>query len=271
MPYDLGGTVRLQADCRDASGVLTTAGAASLTITLPDGTTTSPTVSAPAQAGQYIHDYVTAQAGRHTVRWLFTTPADAYTDSFDVRESAPPGILSLADAKKHLNKTSSTDDDEIRTWVESITAGIEGFVGPVIVRAVTEVHDFRRARTIALHAPPVLSLTSVDSVLDGGTAYNVGDMAVDLTTGVLRLSSGGSLQGPLEVTYQAGRRVVPAAMTAAARIILQHLWRTQQGPARPQRGMQDFDVSEPVVGFGYAIPNRALQLLEPYRVPPGVG
>jgi hypothetical protein len=36
-------------------------------------------------------------------------------------------------------------------------------------------------------------------------------------------------------------------------------------------GVGDFDVTEPVVGFGYAIPNRALQLLEPYRLPPGVG
>jgi hypothetical protein len=60
-------------------------------------------------------------------------------------------------------------------------------------------------------------------------------------------------------------------MSSASRIILQHLWRTRQGPARPTRGGDDYSVTEPIAGFGYAIPNRALQLLEPYRLPPGVG
>ncbi|WP_406730896.1 hypothetical protein [Streptomyces sp. NBC_01794] len=216
-------------------------------------------------------DYVTTQAGRHSVRWVFTTPANAYTDSFDVREAAPPAILSLADAKKHLNKTTTTDDDEIRGWVESVTAGIEGLCGPVVVRTVVERHDDRRVPVICLRQTPILSLTSVVAILTGGTTYTVGDLDVDSTTGVVQRLDGGSLTGPLRVTYTAGRRIVPAAITSAAKIILQHLWRTQQGPGRPQLGVGDFDVTEPAAGFGYAIPNRALQLLEPHRLPPGVG
>jgi hypothetical protein len=86
----------------------------------------------------------------------------------------------------------------------------------------------------------------------------------------VQLLAGGTVAGPLRVTYVAGRRIVPAAITAAAKIILQHLWRTQQGPGRPQRGVDDFDVTEPIPGLGYAIPNRAVQLLEPYKQPPGV-
>lgn len=271
MPFDLGDTVRLTASSKDPGGTLTTAASAVLTVTLPDGTAVTPAVPAPASAGQYVVDYVTVQAGRHSVRWVFTTPTNAYTDSFDVREATPPAILSLADAKRHLSKTSTTDDDEIRSWVESITAGIEGLCGPVIVRTVTERHDGRRVPLIALRQTPVLSVTSVVPILTGGTTYAVSDLDVDLVTGVVQRLDGGTLTGPLRVTYQAGRRIVPAAMSSAARIILQHLWRTRQGPSRPQRGVQDFDVTEPIAGFGYAIPNRALQLLEPYRLPPGVG
>ena len=272
MPFDLGAVVPLGTEVRDAAGALANAGAMALTVTLPDATTVAVSPVVPTSTGVYAYDYPSTQAGRHTVRWVATgLNAGAYTDSFDVREAAPPGILSLADAKKHLNITSTVHDDEIRSWVESVTAGIEGLCGPVIVRTVVERHDARRASAICLRQAPVLSLTSVVAILDSGTDYTVGDLDVDTVTGLVQRLDGGTLTGPLRATYKAGRLVVPAAVSSAARIILQHLWRTQQGPGRPQLGTGDFDVTEPIVGFGYAIPNRALQLLEPYRLPPGVG
>ncbi|MHC3392091.1 head-tail connector protein [Streptomyces lavendulocolor] len=272
MPYDLGDVVPLGTTVRDAAGALANAGAMTLTITLPDATTVVVSPVTPASTGIYAYDYPTAQAGRHTVRWVASgINAGAYTDSFDVREASPPAILSLADAKRHLKKTGTDDDDEIRSWVESITAGIETLCGAVIVRTVTERYDVRRTATIALRTTPVLSIISVTPVLTAGTAYVVDDLDVDEDTGIVQRLDGGSMTGPLRVTYTVGRRVVPAALTSAARIILQHLWRTRQGPARPQRGVDDYDVTEPAAGFGYAIPNRALQLMEPYRLPPGVG
>lgn len=271
MPFDLGAVVPLGTEVRDSAGSLANAGAMALTITLPDATLVTSSPVTPTSTGVYAYDYTSAQAGRHTVRWVATgLNAGAYTDSFDVREAAPPAILSLADAKKHLNKTSTTDDDEIRSWVEAITAGIEGLCGPVTVRTVVERHDVTRARMICLRSIPALALTTVAPILTGGTSYTVGDLDLDTETGIVQREDGGVLYGPLRVTYTAGRRIVPAAMSSAARIILQHLWRTQQGPGRPQLGVGDFDVTEPIAGFGYAIPNRALQLLEPYRLPPGV-
>lgn len=272
MPFDLGDTVRLEAECRDADGTLATAAAATLTLTLPDGTTSSPTVDAPATAGQYTHDYVTTQAGRHAVRWVFTGPACAYTDSFDVREAEPPTILSLADAKQHLNITGTTDDDELRGWIEATTAAVEWFVGPVVQRTVTEVHSRRTSASLALHQPPVVSLTTLAAVRTGGTSYVAADMDVDSATGIVTRLDGGSISGPLRVTYTAGRAVVPASITAAARIILQHLWRTQRAGSRGPvfGGGDDFSVTEPIPGLGYAVPNRAVQLLDPYRLSPGV-
>lgn len=275
MPFDLGDTVRLAADSKDAGGTLTNATGVTLTITLPDGTTASPAVTnPPAQTGKYTYDYPTVQAGRHAARWVFTGPASAYTDSFDVREQTPPLILSLADAKAHLNKSSSvvTDDEELRGWIESVTAGIEHLAGMCVRRTVIEKHDVpsHGVHTLALRRTPVLSLTSLVAVLSGGTTYTVTDLDMDGPTGIVQRRDGARLYGPLRATYVAGRVVVPANLTAAARIILQHLWRTQQGPGRPQLGTGDFDVTEQVPGFGYAIPNRALQLLEPHRLPPGV-
>lgn len=269
MPFDLGDTVRLTAECRDAAGTLTTAASAALTITLPDGTTATPAVPAPSSAGQYLVDYPTVQAGRHGARWVFTAPAAAYTDMFDVRPADPPLILSLADGKRHLQITSTAHDDQVREWLETITEGVEGLAGACVRRTVTEDHDAPDVRCIALRRTPVLALLSVVPVLTSGTSYAVGDLSLDTATGVVRRLDGGRLRGPLRFTYTAGRAIVPASLSSAARIILQHLWRTQYGSTRtPLGGGDDFSVTEAVPGFGYAIPNRALQLLEPYRLPP---
>jgi hypothetical protein len=271
MSFDLGAVVPLGTTVRDAAGALANAGAMALTVTLPDQTTVAVAPVAPTATGVYAYDYPTVQPGRHVVRWVASgVNAGAYTDSFDVREAAPPGILSLSDAKAHLNIVSSAHDDELRGWIEAVTAAVEVFTGPVVVRTVVEDHDVRAARTLALRQPPVLSLTSVAPILTGGITYTVGEFSLDGGSGIVQLLAGGTVAGPLRVTYVAGRRIVPAAITAAAKIILQHLWRTQQGPGRPQRGVDDFDVTEPIPGLGYAIPNRAVQLLEPYKQPPGV-
>lgn len=269
MPFDLGATVRLTAECRDPGGTLTTATTAVCTITLPDGTTATPAVTVTG-VGTYRADYPTAQAGRHTVRWVFTGPAHAYTDTFDVAPAAAEGLFSLAEAKRHLNLTGTDQDDEVRGWIATTTEAVEWFVGPVVPRTVIEDHTFTRASAIALRQTPVLEVTAVVPILTGGTSYLVADLTPPDASGVVRLLSGGTLSGPLRFTYTAGRRVVPPSIRSAGQIILQHLWRTQQGPGRPQLGVGDFDVTEPIPGLGYAIPHRAAQLLSPHQLPPGV-
>ncbi|MGW6910253.1 hypothetical protein [Streptomyces sp. NPDC054940] len=273
MPFDLGDTVRLAADATDPGGTLTNATGATLTITLPDGTTTSPAVTnPPAQTGKYTVDYVSAQAGRHLARWVFTGPASAYTDMFDVRPADPPLIMSLADARKHVNATVTTHDEELRGWVEATTKAVEYFVGPVARRTVTETHDRAVAHKLALRRTPAISLTTVAAVLTGGTSYAVADLDLDGETGIVRRKDGGLLYGPLRFTYVIGRTIVSVNISHGGRIILQHLWKTQGGGmGRPAPGgMEDYAVTEPIPGLGFAIPNRALELLLDDRLPPGV-
>ena len=93
------------------------------------------------------------------------------------------------------------------------------------------------------------------------------------TAGVWRKDGGNFCGGPWTVEYVAGRGTVPATINLAARIMVQHLWRTQYGASRGLSsigGGDDFSVNEPVAGWGYAIPNRVLQLLEPYKLGPGM-
>lgn len=272
MAFDLGAVVPLGATVTDAAGDPANAGSVSVTITLPDRTTVTAGPIAPTSTGVYAYDYATTQAGRHTVRWVASgVNAGAYTDMFDVREAAPPALMSLEVAKRHLKKTGTEDDDEIRDWVEACTRAVEQFVGPVVVRSVTEVARFTRARSVALTQTPAIELTSAVATVDGGTSYDVDDLDLDGETGIVTRVNGGVLYGPLRFVYVVGRPVVSANIRSAGKIILQHLWRTRQGPSRPQRGLDDFDVTEPLPGLGFAIPNRAVQLLDPDRLPPVVG
>lgn len=276
MPFDLGSNVRLEAECRDPGGTLTTASTAVLTITLPDGTTATPAVPAPGETGRYRVDYVPAQAGRHAVRWLWAAPADAYTDSFDVRQAVPPMLVSLAETKRHLQLTRADRDDELRSWIETVTDNIEGLVGVCVRRTVTEVHSIQPSGVmeLCLRRTPAIALTAVTGVLTGSNGYTVGELHLDGELGIVRRLDGNRLTGLLQFSYEAGRVIVQSGIRDAAKIILQHMWRTHYGASRAGAalgGGDDFAVTEPYAGWGYAVPNRAVQLLEPHRLPSEVG
>jgi hypothetical protein len=264
---DLGDIVPLTVEIRDASGVLANAGAITLTVGLPDGTTTTPTVSNPS-VGRYQCDFPTTQVGRHYARWVATgLNSSAYVDEFDVRPADPGYILSLATAKAALNipSTETGDDEEIRALIEAVTLVIESYRSEAIVRrAVTEQIWTHRARSFLVTKAPVISVTSVSRLIDGYT-WPIGDLALrDAEIGEVSLSPYGLMfSGDLTVSYVAGRSIVPANYTEAAKIILKHLWQTQQTPGMGSRvfGGGGEDVTVGLAGLGFAIPNRAAELL----------
>lgn len=264
MPFDLGDTVRLTAECTDADGTLTNAASATLTLTLPDGTTESPSVPEPSSAGLYSIDLTPTVPGRHLVRWKFTGPESAYTDVFDVRPAEPALIVSLADAKAHLNIPDSRDDDEIRGWLEAVTEIVENYVGNCIRRSFTE--RFR----LPLNGKPAIALTHTP-VLEITDIVGADLAAIELYagSGVIYNADRSWFGGTVDVTYTAGRPVIPANITKAALIILQHLWQTQRNS--PRGGLPGVSEEADVIpGVGYAVPNRAVHLMAPHMRVPGV-
>ncbi|MFF1348507.1 hypothetical protein ACFVZJ_21430 [Streptomyces sp. NPDC058322] len=179
-------------------------------------------------------------------------------------------LLTLAEAKAQLDIETAADDQELEAYIDSLTAVIERHTGPVENRPVTEQVDSRGSR-LALSQVPAVSLTSITPVITGGLAIDVSDLVLDGDAGVLWRRDGQFFYGgPWSVTYVAGRGAIPPTINLAARMLLQHLWRTQYGAARGGGGADDYAVTEPIPGFGYAIPNRVLELLEAFKVPPGV-
>lgn len=275
MSYDLGDVVPLSTTVTDGSGAPANAGNMALTITLPDSSTVTVASVTAAPTGSYAYAYPTTQAGRHTVRWLATgANARAYVDVFDVREAAPPMLFSLASAKAKLDipATSTGDDEELREFIEATTAAVEFFVGPVARRTVQQVVCGDREAWV-LHTTPVLAVTAITPLQSWQQAIDVGVLDVDTHTGILRRTDWlWFFSGDYRVTYTAGRAIVPPNVSLAAKLILQHLWRTNFGASRGLSGVgggDDFLATEQVPGFGYAIPNRALQLLQADRDPGG--
>jgi hypothetical protein len=257
----LGAQVPLAIDVEDGNGVPVNAGSVTLTITKPAGTTDTPTVPAPSPTGHYEVDYTTTAQGRHTFRWVTTTPAGAYEGVFDVRSGTPKWIIGLDDAKTQLNITSTGDDAELTGYLDAATAIVEDAIGPVANRVVTEYHD-GGSTVLVLRKLPVVEITSVTPVATGSSALTVADLYVT-SAGIVRYRGGGWFPSSLEVTYVAGRsNQSPPAARLAAQIIVQHLWRTQHGGSPvPYPGGEE---TVPT-GFGYAVPYRALELLRPYR------
>jgi hypothetical protein len=267
MPYDLSDSVPIAVDVKDSAGALTNATTVTLTITQPDGTPTSPTVTnPPTVTGQYRVTYVPTQVGRHAWRFVAQTPNTAYQDVFEVRETVSPSLLSLADAKSHLNITSTTYDDELREYLEAATEIVESYVGPIVTRTHTARVDGHRC-AIPLPHTQVTGVTAISLVSDDSSPITLSDVAVDTTTGIITYKSGGTFAyGQMDVTYTVGRSFVKSNWTLAAKIIVKHNWETQLGNLP---SIQGDGAGYVVTGSGYLVPYRAISLLQPDDVPVG--
>jgi hypothetical protein len=180
-------------------------------------------------------------------------------------------LVTLEEAKRQLDIDTASHDVELQVYVDSLASVIEGYVGVVEQREVTDVLTGGGAALAILH-PPLVSVTSLAGGLGQVITYPANTLDVNGPAGTISRADGSTFPtGRYTVTYTAGRAAVPPTIKLAALILLQHLWRTQYGASRvPVGGADDWSVTDPIPGFGYAVPNRVLQLLEPFKLPPGV-
>lgn len=281
MTYELGGVAALTFTAVDTAGAAANATSCTITVTRPDGTLVGPTVLT-GTAGVYTYYFVTAQPGRHSYRFLATgTPGPgvgvgAYADVFNVNPATSDAIVSLADAKTLLRKTDTTHDDDIRAFISSITRFVNKYCGTVAPVQVTERLDVGGGR-VMLRRPPVYQpagqaypLISFTPVHTYGVVYDLSQLSVDLTNGEIVHTIGlPFFLGPYDATYWSGRIAPTANIQLAVEIMLKHMWALERNNGRPSAttpGAAD-DVT---MLYGFAIPNRALELLEPDRTPAGM-
>jgi hypothetical protein len=276
--YPAGQPIRVSTTVRDTTGTLVNATTLTLLVKLAqaDGTwLTTGTYAAPANdgTGLYHQDIpVTdlAATGHYQYAWTATgTGAGVSFGEFDVFDPFETSVLPLQDAKDELNipQTTTSSDSEIQSFIATIESNLERATGgPIVNRTVTERSEMMHGQTvIPVRQRPLVSVTSIASA-SGGLIDISGGLDLDVSAGLIRRKLGLPFYGPFFTwlpvcypTYVAGWGTsVPAAFGSFARIVLQHLWDTQRGPAALPMGGGEM-VTPP--GFGFAIPNRAAELL----------
>lgn len=234
---DLGDVLPFRA-ATDEDGVPVAAQTAVLTVTLPDGTTATPTVTSPS-TGQYKSDYQTTVAspsGLYLGKWLFTFSGGATTafeESFDVG----PSLVSVGAAISHLRAggviTSDADLEQLQWLTMVATDAVERDLERVFTpRTIVETHD--GGGSVILEKSPVLSITSVTEF-----GVTVTDVLPKLTAGILYRGSNytprafGSGWQNVTVTYRAGYLNPPPVVRKVALNAIQGMWQSSQQAPMP--------------------------------------
>ena len=281
--YPLGAPVRLSTTVRqlNVDGTTTLVNATALTLLVKlaqaDGTqSTTGTYASPANdgTGLYHQDIPVTDltaTGHYQYTWTATgTGAGVSFGEFDVFDAlSETSVLPLQDAKDALNipQATTTFDTEIASYIATIRSSLEKATGgPLVNRTITERSEMMQNQTvIPVRQRPLVSVTSIASA--SGSAIDIsGGLDLDTNAGLIRRQLGLPFYGPffswlpkVSVVYVAGWGVsVPAAFNTFARIVLQHLWTSQRGPAALPMGGGEMVT---IPGFGFAIPNMAAELL----------
>jgi len=285
MTYDLGAVAVLSWTATDSNGAPANGTTCTLNITLPDVTIDGPHVLT-GTAGVYTYLFQTTRSGRHTYAFVATgTPGPgvgvgAYRDVFDVYLASPTTLMSLADTKELLRipATATEFDADLRFFLEGVTAVVDGYCGPMVPRQVTERHRTAGERTLMLFNPPVYqpsgqpyALVSITPVYTWGVPYNdLSQLSVDPRNGEVTHTLGlPFFYGEYDISYWAGRSYIKPNTMLGAQVILKHWWAMERNNGR-LTGFGQSAADDVSVLFGFAIPNRALEMLQPDAAPAGI-
>jgi hypothetical protein len=181
-------------------------------------------------------------------------------------------LPTVADLKVHLNvpAAATADDAEMADALDAAVEIVADIVGPLESTTVTEIHRGLHSNVLVLRRMPAASITTV-SIRSGvtSTAQTLSDYELDPATGIVRNVYGGGFFGDYVIEYESGSAVLPASVRLAVLIVAAHLWETQRMPLQNDSQPAGFGGGEVPMptSRGYALPNRALELLRPYSFP----
>lgn len=272
--YAVGAPIHLTGVFADPTNTLVDPSTVTLYLTDPTGTVT-PLAASRSSVGSYFYDYTPSAAGMYSWQFVGTGSfaATQLPDVFSVIAGTTTALVSLAEVRLQLNKTSSTDDGELLDYIHAATDIVNrrcGYTAPTtFTETVPATFDARGHNTLCLSYTPVLSVTSITPKMQGVPAVDITTLQIDKQSGVVYLANWFVWFGPQSVTYVAGRSSVPAALRTACILIVDWLWETQQGGATlmPGRGGDDNGMAD-----GIPFPARAIELMDqtPYFATPGL-
>lgn len=255
MIYDIGDLVTLSTVVRNDTGTTVNTPTVVIAVTKPDGTTVTPapTVTNTGSGGVYTAPVTVDQSGTWNYVWTASGTVIAVDPGQFTVQPARTLVASMEEFKAHLNRTDIADDLELRTHLSAATDWVEDTIGgPVSPQSFTETHcDV--VGTIVPRRRPLISVTSITPYLSTALTTDAYRVDTDLGIVVLRWSIGNEYA----IVYRAGLSVIPERVKLGGLIVAAHLWETQNGFAG-RRNVDDLVQT----GLGFAIPNRARELLE---------
>ncbi len=175
-------------------------------------------------------------------------------------------VVTVAELAQQLNRAApaagSADETELQLYVDAAEAHVTKECGPLVSAS-------RTYRVYPSGTNLVLSgtrLTAVTSVTDpDGNVVTVDPDDVNLLAGIVNVRDWGSHSGPWSVVASGGPVTIRPDLKLAVLIIAAHLYETQRTtqPGRPGFGGGEVP---PGASPGYAIPNRAAELMRPHRI-----
>lgn len=179
-------------------------------------------------------------------------------------------LPTVTDFKAHLNlpTADTSQDNELGEVLDAAIELASEIAGTLGAGTVTEVHRGVNSPLLVLRQMPAQSLTSISVRYATGIEepLTLEDYELDGATGIVRLVNGSRFYGTFVVEYAAGSDTISAATRLGILIIAAHLWETQrmpmQGEVQPVGFGGGIDAVTPM-SRGYALPNRAIELLRP--------
>ena len=247
-------------------------GDATCTVTKPDGTTTSASVTKTA-TGIYQAQLTTTQAGRHVFTFNGSGANSGglpYPDVVNVWPADPRFLLPMSDARDALNvpATVFVNDDELRLYNAATTPVIEDIVGAVLATTRTQTFDGGGYALLLWERPTAITSVTMNGVtLTSGTGY-VADMSAGVVYGGSTYCTEEFYPGRqnVVVTYTTGSSSIDPNIILAAREEVRFLYSNGQLGTRPAFG-PDAGVSDlAYTPSGFAVPRRVIELCAPSTV-----
>lgn len=256
-----------------------------LTVTAPDSTTTSPATS--GAAGAFTANVPAALVGVYLLVWTVTgAGTDVQVDQFTV--TAPTlQLMSLSDLKDQLNVsvTDTSGTAKLRRFIQSAGDVVKNITGPILPETRNYTVDgggvflVLPQRWVISMVSLIETITIVNYTLTEqplGSSINNYGYTWDRPVGKITRRGGGGTAMPfapgvmnVSATYIAGMPTIPQDITDAAGELIRHWWANGQQPWRSAFSPSGDDAgSQPIMG--YAIPNRVIEMLTPYRSNPGI-
>lgn len=243
--YPLGQPVRLSTTVRNSAGVLADPGGLSVTVTAPDGTTstlTYPADIAKDSTGAYHVDLTTgiSTAGHYVYVWTATgSNAGVDVDVFDVFDpTTAPRLVSFADAKAFLRITGSADDALLDRTIGWASARILQEI-QASARSYTERRHVN-GRRVMLANVPLIEVIAVEGADNCATAVDVATLTVRTPLAGL-VESSTWMHGIYDFTYTAGHAAgTPAGVDGATLMLIRHWWNQSQAHGSATYGDSGF-------------------------------